>query len=476
MGKTVKTKIAINGFGRIGRNAFKVAFERDDLEIVAVNDLTDTKTLAHLLRHDSNYGAYQHEVACDEKNLIIEGQTIKVLAEKDPAALPWKDLGVAVVIESTGLFIEPEKAKAHISAGAKKVIISAPAKGEGVQTIVIGVNDDKLAGAGDIISNASCTTNCIAPIAAIIEASFGIEKAMMTTVHSYTASQRLQDAPAKDLREARSAAINIVPTTTGASIAAAQALPALEGIFGGLSVRVPTPVVSLSDFAIVTKRDVTVDEVNEAFKKAANDPYYQGILTVTEEELVSTDFIGDSHSAIVDLKLTNVVGGNLLKVVAWYDNEWGYSNRLVELTADLGKLLSQESDVKKPTPFAGDKSAIALPPKPKIKIKEAESVEGVKADNPPAKLATELKPYTITESPKTGNTEKPTGQKEDLLGSPKEGPDTLRGSSTEPAVPKHSTQQKLDTVGPQAGGAMEPESLELPPKPEAPDDSKLRHF
>lgn len=340
----MKTKIAINGFGRIGRNAFKIAFERPDLEIVAVNDLTDTKTLAHLLKHDSNYGNYQHDVSFDDQNIIVNGQPIKVLAEKDPAALPWKDLGVEVVIESTGLFVDPAKARAHVDAGAKKVIISAPAKGDGAETVVIGVNDDKLKDTGDVISNASCTTNCITPVAAIIESNFGIEKAMMTTVHSYTASQRLQDAPAKDLREARNAAENIVPTTTGASIAAAKALPALEGIFGGLSVRVPTPVVSLSDFAIVTKRAVTKEEVNEVFKKAAKEPYYQGILDVTEEELVSSDFIGNSHSAIVDLNLTNVVGGNLLKVVAWYDNEWGYSNRLVEITADAAKVLAQGNE------------------------------------------------------------------------------------------------------------------------------------
>ena len=340
----MKTKIAINGFGRIGRNAFKIAFERPDLEIVAVNDLTDTKTLAHLLKHDSNYGAYQHEVTSDEQDIIVDGKPIRVLAEKDPAALPWKDLGVEVVIESTGFFVDPAKARAHIDAGAKKVVISAPAKGEGAETIVIGVNEDKLKDSGDVISNASCTTNCITPVAAVIESNFGIEKAMMTTVHSYTASQRLQDAPAKDLREARSAAENIVPTTTGASIAAAKAMPSLEGVFGGLSVRVPTPVVSLSDFAIVTKRAVTVEEVNEAFKKAAAEPFFQGILDVTEEELVSSDFIGNSHSAIVDLALTNVVGGNLLKVVAWYDNEWGYSNRLVEITADAGKILQEGTD------------------------------------------------------------------------------------------------------------------------------------
>ena len=373
----MKTKIAINGFGRIGRNAFKVAFERDDLEIVAVNDLTDTKTLAHLLKHDSNYGAYGHSVDFDDTNLIVEGRKIQVLAQKDPAALPWKELGVEVVIESTGFFVDPAKAKAHIDAGAKKVIISAPAKGEGADTIVIGVNEDKLKDAGEIISNASCTTNCISPVAAVIEDSFGIEKAMMTTVHSYTASQVLQDGPAKDLREARAAASNIVPTTTGASIAAAKALPALEGIFGGMSVRVPTPVVSLSDFAIVTKRDVTSEEVNEAFKKAAADPYFQGILAVSEEELVSTDYIGNSHSAIIDLKLTNVVGGNLLKVVAWYDNEWGYSNRLVELTADVARLLHENSD--KTSPADNPASDLEVPSESDHQILSGDKPESISA-------------------------------------------------------------------------------------------------
>ncbi|MCW1907795.1 MAG: type I glyceraldehyde-3-phosphate dehydrogenase [Candidatus Saccharibacteria bacterium] len=339
----MKTKVAINGFGRIGRNAFKIAFDRSDLEIVAINDITDTKTLAYLLKHDSNYGTYKHDVGHDDTGIIVNGQHIKVLAEKDPAALPWKDLGVDVVIESTGFFVKPELAKAHITAGAKKVVLSAPAKGEGATTIVLGVNEDQLPGSSEVISNASCTTNCITPVAAVIESAFGIEKAMMTTVHSYTASQKLQDAPAKDLREGRNAAENIVPTTTGASIAAAQALPALQGIFGGLSVRVPTPVVSLSDFVIITKKPVTVEEVNEAFKKAAKEPFYQGILDVTEEELVSSDFIGNSHSAIVDLNLTAVIGGNMLKVVAWYDNEWGYSNRLVEVVADTGKLLQQQA-------------------------------------------------------------------------------------------------------------------------------------
>ena len=344
------TRVAINGFGRIGRNAFKVAFERSDLEIVALNDLTDTKTLAYLLKHDSNYGAYHHEVGFTEDALVVDGKNIKVFAQKDPAALPWRDLNVDVVIESTGFFVDPAKARAHIDAGAKKVVISAPAKGEGAATVVLGVNEDQLEGAGEIVSNASCTTNCITPVAAIIESNFGIEKAMMTTVHSYTASQALQDGPAKDLREARAAAENIVPTTTGASIAAAKALPALKDRFGGMSVRVPTPVVSLSDFVIITKRPVTVEEVNEVFKKAAAEPYYQGILAVTEEELVSSDFIGNSHSAIVDLNLTAVIDGNMLKVVAWYDNEWGYSNRLVEEVAEIGSLLHKSVEAAAEAP------------------------------------------------------------------------------------------------------------------------------
>ncbi|HVX48376.1 MAG TPA: type I glyceraldehyde-3-phosphate dehydrogenase [Candidatus Saccharimonadales bacterium] len=338
----MKTRVAINGFGRIGRNAFKVAFERDDLEIVAINDLTDTKTLAHLLKHDSNYGTYHYDVGHDDKGIKVNKKHIAVLAEKDPAKLPWKEHKIDVVIESTGFFVKPELAQAHIKAGAKKVVLSAPSKGdhaEDAQTVVLGVNENQLESAGEIISNASCTTNCITPVAAVIESNFGIEKAMMTTTHSYTASQRLQDAPAKDLREARNAAENIVPTTTGASIAAARALPALKDIFGGMSIRVPTPVVSLADFVIITKRPVTVEEVNKAFKDAAKEPFWQGILDVTEEELVSSDFIGNSHSSIIDLNLTAVVGGNMLKVVAWYDNEWGYSNRLVEVVADTGRLL-----------------------------------------------------------------------------------------------------------------------------------------
>ncbi len=338
----MKAKIAINGFGRIGRNAFKVAFERSDIEIVAINDLTDTKTLSHLLKHDSNYGNYQHDVSFDDTGIIVEGKHIKVHAEREPSALPWGDLGIDVVIESTGFFVDPAKARAHIDAGAKKVVISAPAKGEGATTIILGVNDDAIEASEDVLSNGSCTTNCIVPPAAVMDSVFGVEKAMMTTIHSYTASQRLQDAPAKDLREARSAAENIVPTTTGAAIATKVVLPQFDGIFDGMAVRVPTPVVSLSDFTFLLKKNVTVEEVNNAFKDAAKQPYYQGILAVTEEPLVSSDFIGDSHSSTVDLSLTKVVAGNMVKVVAWYDNEWGYSNRLVEVVADVAKTLNKD--------------------------------------------------------------------------------------------------------------------------------------
>ena len=330
-------KVAINGFGRIGRNALKILLERRDAQVVAINDITDANTLAHLLKHDSSYGAYDKKVSAKENALVINSREIPVFAEKDPAKLPWEDLGVDVVIESTGFFTKPEDARAHIKAGAKKVVISAPAKGEGAKTVVLGVNEEVVEAGDEIISNASCTTNCISPVMKVLEDELGIEKAMMTTVHSYTGSQKLLDAPAKDLREARSAAENIVPTTTGASKAAALAIPSLAGKFNGLSVRVPTPVVSLSDITAIVKRNTTKEELNEIFKKAASEPYYEGIIGVTEEELVSSDFIGDPHSCIVDLPLTDVVGGNMIKIVAWYDNEWGYSNRLVELAVDFGK-------------------------------------------------------------------------------------------------------------------------------------------
>ncbi len=335
----MKTRVAINGFGRIGRNAFKIAFERSDVEIVAVNDLTDTKTLAYLLKHDSNYGTYGKEVGFDEKGIIVDGQHIAVTAEKDPSALPWGDMKVDLVIESTGRFTKKEDAELHIKAGAKRVVISGPSKSDGVDTIVLGANEDKLEGASDVISNASCTTNSLGAVMAILDAEFGVEKSLLTTVHSYTASQALQDAPNKDLREGRNAAENIVPTTTGAAIAVTLTLPQLKEKFDGLSIRVPTPVVSLSDVTALLKKDVTVDEVNAVFKKAAKDPFYQGVLDVSEEPLVSSDYIGNSHSGIVDLLLTKVVGGNMIKVMVWYDNEWGYSNRLVEVVADTGRLL-----------------------------------------------------------------------------------------------------------------------------------------
>ena len=338
----MKTKVAINGFGRIGRNAFKIAHARDDIEVVAVNDLTDTKTLAYLLKHDTNYGTYDREVSYDDTNIIVDGQPIRVCAEKDPNLLPWGDLGVDVVIESTGRFTDKDGAGAHLKAGAKRVVISGPTKSDGIDTVVLGANDDVLQGATEIISNASCTTNSLGAVMNVLESEFGIEKSMLTTVHSYTASQVVQDAPAKDLREGRNAAENIVPTTTGAAIAVTLTLPQLKDKFDGLSIRVPTPVVSLSDITAVLKRSVTVEEINAAFKKAASEPYYQGILGVSEEPLVSSDYIGNSHSGVVDLLLTKVVAGNLVKVMVWYDNEWGYSNRLVEVVADTGRLLHSQ--------------------------------------------------------------------------------------------------------------------------------------
>jgi len=335
------TKIGINGFGRIGRNAFKIAFDRSDVEIIAINDLTDTKTLAYLLQHDSNYGAYKNTVVYDDTGIIVNGTHVKVLAKKDPAALPWGDLGVEIVIEATGRFTLKEQAELHIQAGAKRVIISGPSKSAGVDTIVLGANEDKIAEASHVISNASCTTNSLGMVMAILDSEFGVEKSLLTTVHSYTSSQSLQDAPAKGLREGRNAAENMVPTSTGAAIAVTKTLPQLEGKFDGLSIRVPTPVVSLSDITVLLGRDATVEEINEVFKKSATDPFYQGILGVSEDPLVSRDYIGNSHSGIVDLLLTKVVGGNLAKIMVWYDNEWGYSNRLVELVADVGKTLQE---------------------------------------------------------------------------------------------------------------------------------------
>lgn len=330
-----KIKVAINGFGRIGRQAFKIALEKKEIEITAINDLTSPEVLAQLLRFDSNYGIYNKKVGFDETNIIVEGIKIPVLAEKDPAALPWGKMGVDVVIESTGRFTDSEKAGAHLKAGAKKVVISAPAKDAGVtKTIVLSVNDGDYKGE-TIISNASCTTNCITPVVQVLEDAFGIKKIMMTTIHSYTAEQNLVDGPppgghSHDLRRARAAAQNIVPTSTGATIAATEAIPQLKGLFHGLSIRVPTPVGSLSDFVALLNRKTTKEEINKAFTDAANSKRFSGVLAVTNDPVVSSDIVGNPASSIVDLELTEVVDGDLAKVVAWYDNEFGYSNRLVE--------------------------------------------------------------------------------------------------------------------------------------------------
>lgn len=342
MSENGKIKMAINGFGRIGRQAFKIALEKPEIEVVGINDLTSPDVLAQLLKYDSNYGAFHREVSADETNVIVDGIKYPVSAEKDPAMLPWGKLGVDVVIECTGRFTDTEKASAHIKAGARKVIISAPAKDEGTtKTIVLGVNDDEYSGQ-EVISNASCTSNCIVPVAAVLKSAFGVEKIMMTTIHSYTAEQNLIDGPppgghANDMRRARAAAINIVPTTTGAAIAAGQVIPELDGIFNGLSIRVPTPVGSLSDFVALLKKNVTVEEVNQAFIDASLTPAYAGKLVVTDEPVVSSDIVGNPASAIIDLSLTQVVDGNFVKVVAWYDNECGYSNRLVEAVVLVGK-------------------------------------------------------------------------------------------------------------------------------------------
>lgn len=326
-------RIAINGFGRIGRTVFKVGWGKPGFEVVAINDLTDAATLAYLLKHDTNYGTWNVDVSHTSDALIVGGKKIQLIAQKDPAQLPWKDLTIDIAIESTGLFVTEEKASVHLAAGAKRVVISAPGKGGNIPTFVMSVNDSQLGASREarVISNASCTTNCVAPVSAIIEEAFGIEKAMMTTVHGYTASQSLVDSPKKDLREGRAAAENIVPTSTGAAIAVALTIPSLKGKFDGLSVRVPVPTVSLSDMTFLLKKNVTIDEVNAAIIAATKTPRFSNIVGTTDEPLVSSDFIGDPHSATVDLSLTNVVDGNLVKVVAWYDNEWGYSHSLVEL-------------------------------------------------------------------------------------------------------------------------------------------------
>ncbi len=329
-------KIGINGFGRIGRQVFKAIDKggfADLFEVVAVNDLTENETLAHLLKYDSTYGIYDADISASGDGITVNGKFVKVLEEKDPAALPWGDLGVDLVIESTGRFTNAEAASAHIDAGAKKVIISAPAKGEDA-TIVLGVNESIYDPAShNIISNASCTTNCLAPVVKVILDTFGIETGMMTTVHSYTADQVLQDGPHKDLRRARAAAQNIVPTTTGAAKAMSIVIPEVEGKLDGFSLRVPTPTVSIIDFVAVTEKPVTIESVNSAFKAASESDEMFGILGYSEEPLVSSDYRQDPRSSIVDALSTNVLGERMVKVVAWYDNEWGYSCRIADLAA-----------------------------------------------------------------------------------------------------------------------------------------------
>ncbi|MDQ3128369.1 MAG: type I glyceraldehyde-3-phosphate dehydrogenase [Chloroflexota bacterium] len=327
------TRVGINGFGRIGRQSLKAMIERaPDVEVVAVNDLVDAEMNALLFKYDSTYGRFDGDVKAGDKSIIIDGREIKILAEKDPANLPWGDLGVDIVLESTGIFTSAEKARAHIDAGAQKVIISAPAKGEDI-TIVLGVNDEKYEPANHhIISNASCTTNCLAPAAKVVHDLLTIEKGLMNTIHSYTNDQRILDVAHKDPRRARSAGQNIIPTTTGAAKALALVIPDLKGKFDGFSLRVPTPTVSVVDFTATVGRDTSVEELNEAFRAAAAGPM-KGILGVSDEPLVSMDFKGDTRSSIIDGANTMVIGGNMVKVIAWYDNEWGYSCRVADLVA-----------------------------------------------------------------------------------------------------------------------------------------------
>ena len=324
-----KIRVAINGFGRIGRAAFKIILEDKKYEIVGINDLASAESLAYLLKYDTVYGKYYKKVNSKDHNIIINNKKYNIISESQPAKLPWKRLKVDVVLECTGLFTKNGAAKSHLKAGAKKVIISAPVKGGGIDTFLLGVNEDKYQ-KQRVISNASCTTNCIAPVAQVMVNSFGIEKAMMTTIHSYTAGQKLVDASHRDSRRGRTAGQNIVPTTTGAATATGQVIPELEGLFDGLSIRVPTPVVSLVDFTFLLSKNVTVDKINKALIKASKSNL-KGILGVTDESVVSSDFIGDPRSSIVDLSLTKVVDSNLVKIIAWYDNEWGYANTLVNM-------------------------------------------------------------------------------------------------------------------------------------------------
>jgi len=328
--------VAINGFGRIGRLVFRAAVEQGGIEVKAINDLTDAKTLAHLLKYDSTHGRFAGEVEADGDNLIVNGKTIRILAERDPANLPWGEFGVDFVLESTGFFTDADGARAHIAAGAKRVVISAPAKGEDI-TVVMGVNDDALEAGHTIISNASCTTNCLAPMAKVLHEQFGVVKGMMNTIHSYTGDQRLLDAPHSDMRRARSAALSMIPTTTGAAVAVGKVLPVLNGKLEGLSIRVPTPDGSLTDFTAILDKETNAEEINAAFKAAAGGAL-SGILEYSEDPLVLADIVGNPHSCVFDALSTNVLEGNMVKILGWYDNEWGYSSRCVDLLNKLGTL------------------------------------------------------------------------------------------------------------------------------------------
>ncbi len=326
-------KVAINGFGRIGRLTLRALLNKGNVEVVAINDLTDNATLAHLFKYDSIHGKFAGTVSSDAESLTVNGKRIKAFAEKDPTKLPWRDLGVDVVVESTGRFTDQAGAGQHLTAGCKKVVISAPAKEKTIPTIVLGVNDNTLNGSETILSNASCTTNCLAPMAKVLDDAFGIEKGYITTIHAYTADQNLQDAPHKDLRRARAAALSIVPTSTGAAKAVGLVLPHLSGKLDGVAMRVPVPDGSLTDLTVVLKREVTIDEINAAMRTAAEGTM-KGILEYTEDPIVSTDIVGNPHSCIFDAEQT-AVNGTLVKVVGWYDNEWGYSNRTADLITKL---------------------------------------------------------------------------------------------------------------------------------------------
>ncbi len=330
-----KIRVAINGFGRIGRVSFRIMLERSNIEIVAINDLTDSKTLAHLLKYDSVHGKIKADVVAGEKSIVVNGKSIAIYSEKDPANLPWKNLDIDVVVESTGFFLDKISAGKHITAGAKKVIVSAPPNTNEIKTVVLGINDEILSGNDDIISNASCTTNCAAPMIKVLDENWGLEDGYITTVHSYTGDQRLHDAPHKDLRRARAAALSIVPTSTGAAKAITKIFPHLTGKLGGCGMRVPVPDGSLTDITCVLTKPVTVAEINAAFKKAA-ETNLKGILEYTEDPIVSIDIVGNPHSCIYDAEFTSVVG-NLVKVIGWYDNEFGYSNRLVDLIQKIVK-------------------------------------------------------------------------------------------------------------------------------------------